>query len=179
MTEEKDQASSNYALVIRKDTYFDKVITDYPASNRPYQLEQHFEQLQKVFVGLNDSLALFNLANAYYLNRKQYEEALAVYDQALCLDPNLAPAYGNKGNTLRNLKRYEEALATYDQVIRLDPNDALAYYNKGNVLGDLKRYEEALVAFDQALRLDPNLAPAYIGKEKLLRMLGEMKEKHK
>jgi tetratricopeptide (TPR) repeat protein len=87
VTEAKDQASGTYALAIRKDTYFDKVITDYPALNRPYQLEQHFEQLQKVVVGLNDSSALLNLANAYYLNRKQYEEALVAYDQALCLDP--------------------------------------------------------------------------------------------
>ena len=88
VTEEKDQASGNYVLVIRKDTYFDKVITDYPALNRPYQLEQHFERLQKVVVGLNDSSALLNLANAYYLNRKQYEEALAAYEQAIHLDPN-------------------------------------------------------------------------------------------
>jgi hypothetical protein len=58
VTEAKDQASDNYALVIRKDTYFDKVITDYPALNRPYQLEQHFEQLQKVLVWLHDSSAL-------------------------------------------------------------------------------------------------------------------------
>jgi hypothetical protein len=40
VTEAKDQASGTYALVIRKDMYFDKVITDYPASNRPHQLEQ-------------------------------------------------------------------------------------------------------------------------------------------
>jgi tetratricopeptide (TPR) repeat protein len=178
VTEEKDQASGNYALVIRKDTYFDKVITDYPASNRPYQLEQHFERLQKVVVGLNDSSALLNLANAYYLNRKRYEEALAAYEQAIRLDPKLASAYTNKGSALHNLKRYEEALVAFDQALLLDPNDAGAYTNKGVALGNLKRYEEALAAYDQAIRLDPNLAPAYIGKEELLRMLGEMKEKH-
>ncbi len=81
VTEVKDQASGNYALVIRKDTYFDKVITDYPALNRPYQLEQHFEQLQKVLMGLNDSSALVSLGNVY-LDLKRHEDALAAFDQA-------------------------------------------------------------------------------------------------
>jgi len=175
VTEEKDRASGNYALVIRKDTYFDKVITDYPALNRPYQLEQHFEQLQKVLVGLNDSSALVDLADSY-LDLKRYEEALAAYDQALRLDPNKARAYGNKGNALANLKRYEEALAVFDQALRLDPNYALTYYNKGITLASLKRYEEALAAFDQALRLDPNYAPAYGNKGTVLANLKRYEE---
>jgi tetratricopeptide (TPR) repeat protein len=163
VTEVKAQASGKYALVIRKDTYFDQVITDYPAPNRPYQLDQHFEQLQKVLVGLHDSSALVNLAKAYF-NLKRYEEALAALEQAIRLDPNLARAYNGKGIALGNLKRYEEALAAYEQAIRLDPTDPLAYYNKGIALHNLKRYEEALAALEQAIRLDPNLARAYNGK---------------
>ena len=161
--EAKDQASGNYALVIRKDTYFEKVITDYPAPNRPYQLEQHFEQLQKVFVGLNDSSALVDLADSYF-DLKRYEEALVAYDQAIRLDPNLASAYNTKGVVLLILQRYEEALATFEQTIRLDPSLAYAYNNKGVALRKLQRYEEALAAFEQAIRLDPNDAAAYNGK---------------
>src|SRR5260221_347127 len=48
VTEAKDQASGNYALVIRKDTYFDQMITDYSVRNRPYQLEHDLEPLQQV-----------------------------------------------------------------------------------------------------------------------------------
>ncbi len=170
VTEEKDQASGNYALVIRKDTYFDKVITDYPAQNRPYQLEQHFEQLQKVLMGLNDSSALVDLADSYR-DLKRYEEALAAYDQAIRLDPNYAGAYNGRGIALGELKRYEEALAAFDQAIRLAPNYIGAYYNKGVTLRNLQRYEEALAAYDQAIRLDPTYLDAYNGKEELLRML--------
>jgi len=170
VTEVKDKASGNYALVIRKDTYFDKIIKDYPASNRPHQLEQHFEQLQKVLVELNDSSALVSLGNTY-LDLKRYEEALAALEQALRLDPNEAPAYIGRGAVLLNLKRYEEALAAFDQTIRFDPNDALAYTAKGIALRNLKRYEEALAAYEQALRLDPTDTDAYNSKEKLLRML--------
>jgi predicted negative regulator of RcsB-dependent stress response len=142
VTEVKDQASGNYALVIRKDAYFDKVITDYPAPNRPYQLDQHFEQLQKVLVELNDSLALVDLASAY-LNLKRYEEVLAALDQAIRLDPNKARAHTGKGGALSNLNRYEEALTAFDQAIRLDPTDADAYIGKEELIRMLRHEGKA------------------------------------
>src|SRR5260221_36398 len=95
---------------------------------------------------------------------KRYGEALAAYDQAIRLDPNLAMAYVNKGNVLSDLKHYGEALAAYDQAIRLDPNLAMAYVNKGRALNELKRYGEALAILDQAIGLDPNNAFAYATK---------------
>jgi hypothetical protein len=91
VTEAKDQASDNYALVIRKDMYFDKVIIDYPALNRPYQLEQHFEQLQKVLVWLHDSSALDS-------------PPLAAFGQALRLDPTNTDSYNGKEELLRMLE---------------------------------------------------------------------------
>ena len=171
VTEVKDQDSGNYALSIRKDTYFDKVITDYPAQNRPYQLDQHFEQLQKVLVELNDSSALVDLAIAYF-DDEQYEEALAAFDQAIYLDPTDADAYAGKGNALDELKLHEEALAAFDQAIYLDPTDAAPYYSKGIVLGKLGRHEEALAALEQAIRLDPTDAVASYSRGSAL---GELK----
>ncbi len=142
---EKDRANGSLALVIRKDSYFDKVITDYPAPNRPYQLDQHFVQLQNVLMELSDSSALLNLANAQR-QRGQYKEALTTYEQALRLNPKDAFAYIGKGNALNNLKRHEEALTAYEQALRLNSNDAFAYIGKGYALNDLKRYKEALAA---------------------------------
>jgi len=95
---------------------------------------------------------------------KRYQEALAAYEQAIRLDPNLALAYNGKGDALYNLKRSQEALAAFEQAIRLDPNLALAYNNKGNALYDLVRSQEALAAFEQAIHLDPNFAAAYNNK---------------
>ncbi len=107
---------------------------------------------------------------------KRYQEALAAYEQAIRLDPNLALAYKGKGNALLGLKRPQEALVAYEQAIHLDPNLALAYRNKGNTLRNLKRYQEALVAYEQAIHLDPNYAPAYNNKGLALEALGKNKE---
>jgi len=163
VTEVKDRSSSSFALIIRKDTYFDKVIIDYPLHNRPYQLDQHFEKLQNVLVRLNDSSAVVDLANALD-GFKRHDEALVAYDEAIRLDPKHARAYIGKGRTLVNLKRYDEALDAYDEAIRLDPKDAVAYNGKGIALSDLKRYDEALVAFEQAIHLGPTNAGLFMNR---------------
>ena len=96
--------------------------------------------------------------------RISYEEALAVYEQTLHLDPNNLDAWNNKGNALWHLKRYQEALAAYEHTLHLDPNNIKAWYNKGNALWCLKRYKEALAAYEHALHLDSSNLPALLGK---------------
>jgi tetratricopeptide (TPR) repeat protein len=162
LSEVKDQANGGFVLVIRKDAYFDKVIIDYPVTNRPYQLDQHFEQLQKVLVRLHDISALVNLANMFSF-LKRYDEALVTVEEAIRLDPNYAVAYNDKGVILSTLRRNDEALISYEEALRLDSSGAHTYSNKGNALVNLKRYDEALVAFEEAIRLNPNYAAAYLG----------------
>lgn len=106
-----------------------------------------------------------------YCAQKQYETALAAYEQALQFDPFYATAYYNKGNALDDLKRYEEALLAYNRAIQLNPDYALAYNNKGVTLSTLKRYEEAVEMFDRATQLNPNLALAYSNKGNALNEL--------
>jgi tetratricopeptide (TPR) repeat protein len=50
---------------------------------------------------------------------KRYEEALAAYEQAIRLDPNLALAYSNKGFALYGLKRYQEAGQAFEKARQL------------------------------------------------------------
>lgn len=111
-----------------------------------------------------------------HYNAKQYEEAIAAFDQAIQLDPNDPIIHLSKGNALIKLKRYEEALAVYDQALRLDPNNAGACKNKGYTLFFLKRYEEALTTYEQAIRLDPTIADTYNGKGHTLKSLKRYEE---
>ncbi len=174
-TEEVDTNGQEVRIVIRKDAYFDKVITDYLAQNWLPQLIQDLGKLKSVLERLMDVDALISLGIALAF-LKRNEEALAVYEQAIRLDPNLALAYNNKGTMLTFLKRNEEALAVYEQAIRLDPNLALAYNNKGAMLTFLKRNEEALVAYEQAIRLDPNDASVYFNEGLVLAELHRNEE---
>ena len=45
----------------------------------------------------------------------RYEEALADFNRALKLQPDIALAIASRGETYRQLARYEEALADFDR----------------------------------------------------------------
>jgi tetratricopeptide (TPR) repeat protein len=78
----------------------------------------------------------------------RYEEAIASYDRAIELRPELAGAYSDRGNALQMLKRYDEALASYDIALSLRPDFAKALLNRGSALQKLQRYHEALASYD-------------------------------
>ena len=65
----------------------------------------------------------------------RHEEAVASYDRALVLNPNLAAAWSNRGIALGNLGRHEEAVASYDRALDLNPNYAEAWVNRGIAAG--------------------------------------------
>jgi tetratricopeptide (TPR) repeat protein len=87
--------------------------------------------------------------------RGRNNEALAVYDRALTLDPKLVHVHNNRGVVLEKLGRYNEALAACDRALTLDPKLVHVHNNRGVVLEKLGRYEEALAAFIETLKYYP------------------------
>jgi tetratricopeptide (TPR) repeat protein len=104
-----------------------------------------------------------------YFEQKEYDRALADYEQALRVAPDNADALFGRGCT--HLQRDEDdlALADFSAVIRLAPGAAEAYVYRGGVYADRKEYGPALADFNEALRLDPRSADAYVGRGKALR----------
>jgi tetratricopeptide (TPR) repeat protein len=123
------------------------------------------------------ALAFFHAHKAEKLyGSGRYEEALAIYEEALRLNPNDAVSYSGKGDALYHLKRYEEALVAYENACRLNSNDAVNYSDIGDILCQLGRYEEALVAYEEALHIGPVDAVGYSNKGDTLCQLGRYKE---
>ena len=88
----------------------------------------------------------------------RHENAIADYDKAIQLKPDLADAYSNRGNAKGRLERYEDAITDFDKAIQLEPDMAEAYSNRGNAKGGLGRYEDAIIDYDKAIQLKPDLA---------------------
>jgi tetratricopeptide (TPR) repeat protein len=80
----------------------------------------------------------------------EFEGAIASYDQALELRPDLYEVWFNRGNALSSLGRFEDAIASFDKAIEIKPDFHEAWHNRGNVLSGLGRFEEANASFEKA-----------------------------
>jgi len=102
-----------------------------------------------------------------------YQGAVAAYNQAIALNPNLAGAYNNRGLARFYLGDKHGAVADFNEALRINPNLAEAYYNRGVVRSGLGDKQGAVADYNEALRINPNLALAYYNRGNARRELGD------
>jgi tetratricopeptide (TPR) repeat protein len=107
---------------------------------------------------------------------KEYEAAIASYDQALKFKPDYYEAWYNRGIALGNLGRLEEAIVSYDKALKFKPDYHEAWNNRGIALGNLGQLEEAIASFDQALKFKPDKDEAWYNRGNALGNLGRVEE---
>ncbi len=101
--------------------------------------------------------------DSFYQN-KDYDRAIADYNQALRLDPKNVNAYYDRGGAFDEKQDYDRAIADFNQALRLDPKNVDTYINRGRAFDEKQDYDRAIVDFNQALRLDPENVIAYINR---------------
>jgi tetratricopeptide (TPR) repeat protein len=89
---------------------------------------------------------------------QRFDEALASFDQAIALKPDLVEARLNRGIALFYLGRVDEALAGYDSALALQPDWAEALNHRAAALAKLGRLEQALESADRAITLGSDSA---------------------
>ncbi|MBW4448065.1 MAG: tetratricopeptide repeat protein [Spirirestis rafaelensis WJT71-NPBG6] len=118
---------------------------------------------------------LIKLGNLQYAGQ-DYKQAIASYDQALSIKPDLHLAWNNRGIALENLGRNSEAIASYDQALVIKPDDHEAWNNRGYALQNLGRNSEAIASYDKALVIKPDDHEAWNNRGIALRKLGRDSE---
>ena len=103
-------------------------------------------------------------------------EALACYDRALAIRPDVPELLNNRGNALCNLGLPDEAETSLRRALGLRPEFANAHYNLGNVLLDLWRPEDAEASFPEDPLLRPQNAKAHHNLGYLYHRLGRFDE---
>jgi tetratricopeptide (TPR) repeat protein len=92
-------------------------------------------------------------------NKKEYDRAIADFNQALLLNPKYAEAFYNRGIAYYDKKEYDRAIADYNQALLLNPKDAEAFNNRG-IAYELKGDKvKAIESYRQALAVaqDPQV----------------------
>lgn len=98
-------------------------------------------------------------------NEGKPHEAIAMYDEAIKLNPEFLMAYNNRGVAKTDIYDYEGAFEDYSKAISINPKFAMAYSNRGHVrMVHLNETKEAIDDFDKAIELNPRFANAYLNR---------------
>ena len=99
--------------------------------------------------------------------------ALADFDRALDLAPDLALLWGLRGNLLLKEGRCPEAIQSFDRAIALEPI-AAAYSDRAACRYEAGEIGLALDDYDEALRLDPDLIAARVERGHVRQHAGDV-----
>lgn len=103
-----------------------------------------------------------------FQTQDQHEQALALFEQALSLEPEHFPALYSIGLSLSRTGRLQEALDYFSRAVAAQPDAAIGHFALGKVLQDLGLVEAALAAFEKSIEMDPQFMQAHNSKAALL-----------
>ena len=109
-----------------------------------------------------------------YVDRGEYELALADSEALVKLAPALAAARANRGWLLGRLGETSRGLADMNEALRLQPRHAPTYLARGRLKLDAGDVYGAIDDYTEALTIDPQLAAAYNNRGNARADLGQL-----
>jgi tetratricopeptide (TPR) repeat protein len=117
------------------------------------------------------------------LDQKNFDGALAAFDEAFCIDSHSADSYFGSGLAYLGKRNYDQAIEAFDEVIRIDPTRARAFFERAQAYAMKTERERAIADYTEAIRLDPNYVDAfyfrsimYVIKKDTVRAGADLKE---
>jgi tetratricopeptide (TPR) repeat protein len=139
-------ASQDYGCYLRDHGHLDAAIAQFRAA------------LQ---VSPKDGNLLTDLAYAVGIKKRQYAQAVPMYEAALRVKPDEWDIHYDFATILGQLGRTDEMIRQYQEVLRLKPDDAAAHDRLGIALAGKGELDEAIGHFQEALRLEPDSIGAH------------------
>lgn len=127
------------------------------------------KELMKIFKSLfkNNQKENTNAKEAEFFfeqgnNEENPERAIAAYEMAIKLDPNLGVALINMGLIYADKMRdYIKAIDLYNQALQIDSDYSDAYFNMGCAYASMKDFNEAIRCFENTVKIDKYDFDAY------------------
>jgi tetratricopeptide (TPR) repeat protein len=111
-----------------------------------------------------NATALLNHRGLAYLALRQFDHALADFNQAVEQQPDAAALRNNRGRVYYESQQYAAAVAEFGEAIRLAPADPTPLVNRGMARAATPDAAAALADFDAALALNATLSAALTGR---------------
>ncbi len=104
------------------------------------------------------------------------DAAIAHFQAALRVRPDLTKVHNNLANCLHQLKRPQEAIEHFRRALEIEPDYTEAHHNLGRVLRETGNQREALAHLLRAVQLDPDDPDVRNNLGMVLRDLGRLPE---
>lgn len=119
--------------------------------------------------------AEFNAGNHAWRERK-LDEALAHYQEACRLNPNLVPSHLGRARCLVQLGRLMPAREAFAAVLSLDSAHYTAWLEAGHLCRQMGEIQQAAVAYQRAIDVAPKRFEALLGMARVLELMGHEAE---
>src|SRR5436190_1347029 len=158
-----DEAKRYYDRAIQLDPSSGEVRSGYAylleRLGRPDEARAEYENAIR-FTPKKSAARLFYTYGAFLDKRGELDAAVAQYQRALEVDPNLADAHSELATALLTKGDSQKAEAHYLEAARLDPKRADIHSNLGTLLLNEGKTSQAIIQYEEALRIDPTLTEA-------------------
>lgn len=109
-------------------------------------------------------------------DRKQYDQAIFDFSEALLLKPSplvAAELYGQRGGNYVLKRDFERAMADAEEAVRLAPDYFRGYQTRARLFGTKLKYNRAIADINHAIQLQPDFACLYMNRGNLLANMGD------
>lgn len=118
---------------------------------------------------------LGNMAGIYHNNKKNYKKAMALYQDALKIDPGNLKIRHDMVRSLILMNRMDDALDNTNMLIERNDKNEVYHNNKGLILLWKKEYKQALLSFLKAKSIAPQKPKTIFYLGVTLNLLGDHK----
>lgn len=133
------------------------------------EVQAQLQQMESAAVPLSQLAEL-------YLAQGKLEDAIAVCEQALKIQPKSAPILKIMGNISQAKGQLDEAKSWYIKALEIEPDFPTALANLGTVYAQQKLWQEAIASYQKAIAIQPNFAGVYRNLAKVFSQIGKPEE---
>lgn len=118
---------------------------------------------RRVQANAKDGFAL-TMRGGYWMEKKEFDMAIADFDGCIRLNPADGTAYHNRGAAWAAKKDFAKALEDYGEALRINPKSTVTYSARGLVLRSQQQFDKAIEDYNEAIRLEPRYVNALYGR---------------